>query len=395
MNTIDEEFDKNYQNTIRVQKNIKGRAIQNMLTKGMSKYRNVIEEIKETHSIASVKKLFPKEFAQQIDNQESILNEYKRIEDALKNDEKLQEELKKVESKDANNLLSFLEKELHRLEGEKRAHALYLLAERERYSRQAISMGKTEFEEQFRNDAITLYLENILLDGVNRLADDESREYIRKVAKKIDRKASKTVTFDEEREYISNESNNEDMNVESIPDQKVVMELLKENMVPKILDRIKNEQLITQQRKFLMEAHQSLYSQEVEELTEHEEVNICADILNEIIEESTKVFSTFDRTDSQDSADILAGRIVDSIINDIMSSNFDYSTTSTEQSSSSCYDGDESEKTTSFDSSPSSTEILADKIVKNIINDIMEHFSTTSSELYTSEEDSQCSSSMI
>ncbi|CAO1319949.1 unnamed protein product [Diamesa serratosioi] len=393
LNSTDKEFDKNYQNIIRVQKNIKGRAIQNMLNNGMRKYHDVIEEIKKTHSIAAVKKLFPKEFTEQIDNQELFLNQYKRIEDALKNDEKLQEELKKVESKDAGNLLSFLEKELQRLEGEKRAHALYLLAERERYSRQAISMGTTEYEEQFRNDAITLYLENILLDGVNRIADDESREYIRQVARKIDRKASKTVTFDEEKEYISKESNNVELKVESIPDQKVVIELLKENMVPKILDRIKNEQLVIQQRKYLMEAHQSLYSQEVEELTEDEEVKMCAEILDGIIEESTKNLEAFFKTDSPDSTDILAGRIVDSVINDIMSSNFDYSTTSTEQSSSSCYDGDESEKTTSFNSQ-SSTEILANKIVKNIINDVMEHFSSTSSEQYSSQESSQCSSSM-
>lgn len=394
MNSIDKEFDRNYQNIICVQKNIKGRAIQNMLNSGMSKYHDVIEEIKKTHTIVAVKKLFPKEFAQQIDNQEMILNQYKRIEDALKNDEKLQVELKKIESKDAGNLLCFLEKELLMLEGEKRAHALYLLAERERYSRQAISMGTTEIEEQFKNDAITLYLENILLDGFNRIADDESREHIRKVAKKIDRKASKTVTFDEEKEYNSKVSNNEVLGVESIPDQKVVMELLKENMVPKILDRIKNEQLVTQQRKFLMEAHQSLYSQEVEELTVNEKVDICTEILNEIIEESTNAYY---KTDSPDSADILAERIVNNIINDIMNNSFDYSTTSTVHSLSSyvtsCYDGDESEKTTSFNSQ-SSTEILADKIVKSIINDIMEHFSTTSSELYSSGGSSQCSSSM-
>lgn len=145
-----------------------------MLLKGMAKFHDVIEEAKETHSIAAIRKLFPKEFSQQIDNQEQILDEYRRVEEALKNDEKLQEELKKVESKDAGNLLNFLEKELHRLEGEKRAHALYLLAERERYSRQAASMGKFEFEEQFRSDAITLYLENILLEGVHRASDDNS-----------------------------------------------------------------------------------------------------------------------------------------------------------------------------------------------------------------------------
>jgi hypothetical protein len=283
----DDQTDDIYKNTVVIQKNVKGRAIQNMLSRGMEKFREVIEEAKETHSIAAIRKLFPKEFSQQIDNQDQIISEYKRIEEALKNDEKLQEELKKVECRDAGNLLNFLEKELHRLEGEKRAHALYLLAERERYSRQAATMGKAEFEEQFRNDAITLYLENILLEGVHRAADETSRDYIRNVAKKIDRRASKTVTFGDV-EQFSDESNTEDISDgsvkdEEIPDQKVVMELLKDNMMPQIMDRIKNEQMIVQQKKYLMSAHQELFKQEFEEAKIEQELKMCLDIFNEVV----------------------------------------------------------------------------------------------------------------
>jgi hypothetical protein len=380
-NPPDDEIDEIYQNTICIQKNVKGRAIQSMLKKGMEKFRDVIEEAKETHSIAAVRKLFPKEFSQQIDNQEQILDEYKRIEQALKNDEKLQEELKKVECRDAGNLLNFLEKELHRLEGEKRAHAMFLLAERERYSRQAATMGKKEFEEQFRNDAITLYLENILCDGVNRASDDKNREFIRKVAQKIDRKASKNVTFHEEVEQFSDESNTEDvsdnsMRADEIPDQKVVMELLKENMMPQILNRIKNEQMMIQQKNYLLAAHNALFKEEYEQTKFVQEKLICADILNDIIElatvEITSPAESYDSCDSKE-AEILASQIVEHILNEIIESNFELSSSSTGQSSSTgSYDGDYSNVPSTSDAD-SSTEILANQVVQNILNEILEN----------------------
>lgn len=392
----DDETDETYQSTVCVQRTIKGRAIQSMLLKGMTKFREVIEEAKETHSIAAIRKLFPKEFSQQIDNQEQILDEYKRVEEALKNDERLQEELKKVESKDVGNLLNFLEKELHRLEGEKRAHALYLLAERERYSRQAATMGKSEYEEQFRSDAITLYLENILLEGVHRAADDKSREYIRRVAQKIDRKASKSVRFDETVEQFSDESNTEDVSEDSleadeIPDKKVVMELLKENMMPQIMDRIKNEHLLVQQKKYLMAAHQEMFKEEFEAAKLEKERNICVEILNDIIVIATADYpSPPESCRSQDSkqADTLALQIVKQILNEMIEANFEFSPSSSEHASSSgSYDGDYSNVQSTSDAD-SSTEILANQVVRSILNEILENtFSSTTefSETQTSD----------
>lgn len=386
----DDTTDELYQSTVCIQKNIKGRAIESMLKRGMEKFRDVIDEAKETHSIAAIRKLFPKEFSQQIDNQDQILDEYKRVEEALKNDEKLQEELKKVESRDAGNLLNFLEKELHRLDGEKRAHAMYLLAERERYSRQAATMGKTEFEEQFRNDAITLYLENILLEGVHRASTDEnSREYIRKVARKIDRRASKSVTFDEQVEQFSDESNTEDVSEDSlkadeIPDQKVVMELLKENMMPQIMDRIKSEQLLVQQKKYLGAAHESLFEQELAEVRLELERDMCVDILNDIIEMATvDCPSPPDSNISQESkeAEDLATQIVEQILNEIIEANFEFSSSSSGQSvSSESYDGDYSNVQSTSDTADSSTEILANQIVRSILNEILENSLSSTTE---------------
>lgn len=376
----DEPTDEAYQSTMCVQKTLKGRAIQSMLMKGMEKFRDVVEEAKETHSIAAIRKLFPKELSHQIDNQEQILAEYKRVEEALKSDEKLQEELKKVESKDAGNLLNFLEKELHRLEGEKRAHALFLLAERERYSRQAATMGKKEFEEQFRTDAITLYLENILLEGVQRAADEGSREFIRKVAKKIDRKASKNVTFDEVVEQYSDESNTEDVSDESskvneIPDQRVVVELLKENMMPQIMNRIKSEQLMAQQKKYLAAAHQDLYRKEFEEELREQERSMCFDILSDIIEKATvEIVTPAESFDSRDSieAEVLAEQIVEQILNEMIEANFEFSSATTENSASSSgsYDGDYSNIQSTSDAD-STTENLANQVVRSILNEIL------------------------
>lgn len=392
----DDSTDGAYQHQVCIQKNIKGRAIQSMLHKGMEKFREVIDEARETHSIAAIRKLFPQEFSQQIDNQEQILDEYKRIEEALKNDEILQEELKRVESRDAGNLLAFLEKELRRLEGEKRAHALYLLAERERYSRTAATMGKAEFEEQFRNDAITLYLENILLEGVNRADDDSPRDFVRKVAKSIDRKASKVVTFDERVEQYSDESNTEDVSegsapADDIPDKKVVIELLKENMMLQIMDRIKNEQMLLQQKKYLMAAHEDLFRAELAEAKLELETKLCADIVNDMLESAmSQEFIRVESVERRDSSEAgeLAAQIVEQILNEMIEANFEFTPSASEShSSSDSYDGDYSNVQSTSDAE-SITDALANQVVQSILMEILENsFSSTTefSETQTSD----------
>lgn len=376
--SVDERGEKIYQNALHAQKTVKGRAIQSMLQKGVKKFQAAIDEAKETHSISAIRKLFPKEFSQQIDNQAQIMSEYKRIEEVLKNDAKLQEELKKVESRDAGNLLNFLEKELHRLQGEKRAHALYLLTERKRYGREATALTENnEIENQFQNDAITLYLENILIEGINRASDlESSREYIRRMTHKIDRKASKIVTFNEN---ISEESNTENVSDEptnEIPDHKVVVELLKDQIFPNLFDRVKNEQMKIKQKRFLLDAHHELFKEEFLLLQRDEEKKICSDILDEIIENSVSLESN--KKERQDSleAEQLATQLIDQILSEIINSNFEFSTsTSDDSNSTSCdYDGDDSNgQSITETETESSADLLARQVVQNVLTDILEH----------------------
>jgi hypothetical protein len=391
--STNESTDEIYQNIIHIQKNIKGRAIQNLLVRGVKKFRDVIEEAKETHSIAAIRKLFPKEFSQNIDNHQHIFHEYKRIEEALKNDVKLQEELKKVESRDVGNLLNFLERELQRLDGEKRSHALYLLAERERYRRQAAMMGKMgEFDEQFENDAITLYLENILMEGIQRASnEDDTRHYIREVAKKIDRRANKNVTFHDEAEEFSYESNTESVSnnsegINEIPDQKVVVEMLKENMMPQILNRIKSEQLIMKQRKYLSAAHQTLFREEYERKRREEDKQLCFEIFDEMFDFATlddkKSSSHHDESseisETSREADELAGEIVRNILNEMIDGNFNFSSTAESSFSGDSYDGDYSNvQSTDGDST---AEVLAHQVVQSVLDEILNQSFTSSPE---------------
>lgn len=349
----------------------------------------MIDEAKETHSIAAIRKLFPPDFVQHIDNHETILDEYKRIEEALKNDVKLHEELKRVESRDAGNLLNFLERELRRLDGEKRSHALYLLAERERYCRQATSMGRTEFDEQFKNDGITIYLENVLMEGIQR-ASTTTREHIRQVAMKIDRKANKNVTFHDETEEFSCESNtesvtNDDTTTEfnEIPDQNVVMEMLKDSMMPQILNRIKSEQMSMKQKKLLSAAHQILFSEEFEAMKVAEERKICAGLFDEIVDGAMMDEIRSTRAGSEESensskvANELAGEIVKNILNEMIGSNFQFSSTGESSFSGDSYDGDYSNvQSTDGDST---AELLANQVVRNVLDEIMELSFTSSS----------------
>lgn len=370
----DVESDEIYQRTVYVQKTIKGRAIQSLMLKDMNKFQQKIDEVKENHSIAAIKNLFPKDFSSQIDIQENFFDEYKRIEETLKNSEKLQEELTKVGSKNAEKGLKFLEKELQRLEGDKRAHALFLLAERERYSREAASLGKLKIEDQFRNDAITLYLEDILLEGVNRVDGEGSRELIRKIAKKIDRKASRAVTFEEQIEDYSDESNTEDVSelsttVNEIPIQKV-----------KRIDRIKSKNFVTQQQKYLEAAHQELFRDEFQQAILDKERQMYSEIMNEMIDSATVEYSRPSESRGSAEAEVLASQIVEHILNEIIESNFEFSKSSTENSSShGSYDGDYSNvQSTSDADSDLSTEALANKVVHSILNDIlMKSFSSS------------------
>lgn len=307
----DDTDEARYQDTVLIQKIIKGRAIQNMLYKGKEKCQELIDELRSKHSISSIQNLYPKGFDQLNEHKRSVLKEYKRIEDELQKDEIVQEELKRAEGTEIGNLLTFLDQELNRLQGEKKAHALYLLAEHERARRESADLERKQLEKQLSKeddqevskaqyDTVSMFLENVLIEGIDRIADESSRKYIRNIAKKIDIEANKSLDERDEIDFeqgmcstsqadpqnvrfaVSRSESKEDA---ENPEKAIVKEMLKEFMVPEICKRILAQQMKNQQKKYLRAAHQSLYAHlEVLPLEEVQDVRIvCEDLVNEVI----------------------------------------------------------------------------------------------------------------
>lgn len=303
----DDDEEAHYQDTILIQKIIKGRAIQKMLHEGKDKCQSVIDEIRSTHSISCIQNLYPKGFDQLNEHKRHVLTEYKRIEEQLQNDEIIQEELKRAEGTEIGNLLNTLDQELNQLQGEKKAHALYLLAEHERARREA----RVQFEEnplatkynetdwqvsKAQYETVTMFLENVLIGGIDRIADENSRKYIRNVAKRIDIEAHKSldvndvIDFEKEHRVCSTSQDaiiklSKSVDDAENPEKAIVKEMLKEFMVPEICNRILGQQKINEQRKNLLAAHQALYAHsEITPLEEVVDVRIvCEKLVNEVI----------------------------------------------------------------------------------------------------------------
>lgn len=325
----DDHDDKINQNEILIQKTIKGRAIQSMLQKGMKKIQDVVQETKNTHSIASVKNIFPKEFCQQIDYQKEIMTEYMQLEELLKKDSKLQKELENIESQDVRYLLNYFQKELNRLNNEKQAHALYLLVERERYRREAENFGEMNCEKQFRDDSMTVYLENILLEGINRAFDENSRLVIKEMARNIDKKADKRVTFDKNGSNFLDESisKNEQLEIfeasNNLSNREIITNLLKTGIISQKMHEIKSKKYISLQQQYLIEAHHYLYKEEYENFRKEEELFLCSSIFNEMLENAIGSFEH--KLDEEkllhqqsEDAEFLATKIVEEILNSIV-----------------------------------------------------------------------------
>ena len=93
----------------------------------------------------------------------------------------------------------FLGKELIRLQEERRIHAFAMLAERKRRMREAEESGWRQVEERRRREedeifkqllktqqsSVETYLEDCILESINKVANDKAREEINDMTLKI------------------------------------------------------------------------------------------------------------------------------------------------------------------------------------------------------------------
>ncbi|XP_011867141.1 PREDICTED: protein MAATS1-like [Vollenhovia emeryi] len=246
--TWDNKQKQREESAIFIQKLVKGRAIQCLMHKGRDRCRELIEELESTQSL--------EQEDQEDDEKTRIINLRQ-----LQNDQSIQEDrvceiLDSLEGKTVCGTLDFLSKELVRLEDERRAHAFALLAERERCMREAAEAGRRqaernrrrEFDEMFKQivkvhqDSVEVYLEDIVREEIDWMADKAAKEHILEVCDKVDA-LSKHVAE----------------NADKLADEELVADMIYNFVLPEVEKHNMREKIRDQQQSYMRDAYMLIY----------------------------------------------------------------------------------------------------------------------------------------
>ncbi|XP_072369795.1 cilia- and flagella-associated protein 91 isoform X2 [Scyliorhinus torazame] len=185
--------EETYLAIIYLQKLIRGRTVQNMMFEGKEKRIELIQELRTTHALQEDRQLLKQAEMQAILalQHEQNLKQQKRS--------TMEDYLSHIEGCVLADMFDFLNKELLRLQEERRIHAIVMLAERRRRIREAEESGLRQVEERRRREedeifkqiikvhqtTVDSYLEDILLKSVEATAEDQARQEICKMADEI------------------------------------------------------------------------------------------------------------------------------------------------------------------------------------------------------------------
>ncbi|XP_072300613.1 cilia- and flagella-associated protein 91 [Eucyclogobius newberryi] len=227
---------------INLQKLLRGRAIQYELIKGKENHLDLIRELRTVHALQS------DEQALQKAQKDRILN--------LKRERDLQscrtEQVEALQGRAVDTELEYmfdtLSKELIRLQEERRIHAFTLLAERDRRVREAEESGRRQVEErrrkeeddifrqvvQINQESVDLYLEDIILETTEKVADEQARKEIHQLAKEVNEVACAME--------------------ESLQSEAIVYELVYSFLIPEVAKTIVRQKVQQRQERHLQAA---------------------------------------------------------------------------------------------------------------------------------------------
>lgn len=153
----------------------------------------LIKEVSSTHALQVVDQANTKLYKQRV----MALQRQRHLNEQA--NELVDEVLQSLEGEAVSDMLDFLSKELIRLQEERRIHAFAMLAERQRRMREAEESGLRQVEERRRReddeifkqmlktqqDCVETYLEDCIMETMDKVADDEVRKEIQDMARKI------------------------------------------------------------------------------------------------------------------------------------------------------------------------------------------------------------------
>ncbi|CAG9841218.1 unnamed protein product [Diabrotica balteata] len=296
---VSEDEESKYQALVLLQNIIKGRAAQILIYEGRDTCRELIQELKHSKGLLKKQKEQKRKEKYRVKAQQrDELIQMRMV-------EKLQGSLGKLQGVVVGSLLDFLNKELRRLLEERKAHAMCLLNERERYVREAIEAGRRqkelrrrrEHDEMFKQivkvtqESVDVYLKDIITEGMEFVSNEAGTEYVLKLARQIEKETEdayeELLSVDEEDEVIAN--------------------MILHFVLPDVNKKLVREKITKQQKQNLKTIHDTIYSK-FENLPKpaHSEINpeeiaaeVVADILTQVenhaIGEDTLFLSTIHR----------------------------------------------------------------------------------------------------
>ncbi|CAL8073963.1 unnamed protein product [Calicophoron daubneyi] len=236
---------------IKLQRLIRGRAVQTQMYEGKEKRKELIEELRSTHA------LLEDDQAEKRRQKLSILGAQHKHENVVHEDSQVDDVLSRMESGSLAEMLDFLSKELDRLIEERRVHALVLLAERHRRMREAEESGTRQREERRRREQDEIFKQIV---KVHQESVDGYLAVVAGVA--VDSTAERIA--EQEMEMISKSvdglANELEQNRDELQSDIIAADLIHNFLIPEVNKRAYQAFLNARQRKFLQAAHREIWT---------------------------------------------------------------------------------------------------------------------------------------
>eukprot|EP00043_Microstomoeca_roanoka_P018389 m.196333 g.196333 ORF g.196333 m.196333 type:complete len:742 (-) comp16816_c5_seq1:276-2501(-) len=231
---------------------IRGRAVQNEMYEGKEQRRDLIAELRATHALSKAHqeiKAKEREAALKQRERQAAEERRRRLLDWVVTD---------VQAEHVGSTIDFLSKELVRLQEERRIHAFAMLAERERRMREAEEAGRRQEEEARRAEhdeifrqimnvhrsTIESYLEDIILETEDEVADEQARTVVRDRVEKINK--------------VADEMHESGFDATEEGAAQIAAQLVNSFLLPEVEREAAREQLQREQSRFLVAAHRDM-----------------------------------------------------------------------------------------------------------------------------------------
>ncbi|KAM7407243.1 hypothetical protein PAMA_003122 [Pampus argenteus] len=230
------------------QKLLRGRSIQYEMFTSKENHLELIQELKTDHALQK------EEQEMQKANKDLVMTLKKQRDKHRHKTSQDEASQAREVGGELEHLFDTLSKELIRLQEERRIHAFTLLAERDRRLREAEESGRRQEEErrrreeddifkqvvQVHQETVDLYFEDIILGTLERTADQQAREEIRRMAKEVNDIA-----------YAMEESRH------NLQSEEIVSELVYSFLIPEV-EKISVRQRVHQRQQRHLQAARSI-----------------------------------------------------------------------------------------------------------------------------------------